>query len=55
MVEIHPHNPDLWDEMVVHVLGPEWLYADPWDQLVAMIEDEGDPEAVAREMEGVLG
>lgn len=54
MVEVRPVNPEMWDEMVTHVLGAEWLDADRWDQLVAMIEYEGDPEAAAREIEGVL-
>jgi len=54
MAELRPHDTELWDEMVTEVLGEEWLTEDSFDQLVAMVEYNGDPDAARREIEGVL-
>lgn len=54
MAEVRPHDPELWDEMVEEVLGPEWLTEDRFDQLAAMLEYNGDPHTARQEIEGLL-
>jgi len=54
VTEVRVENPDVWDEMVEEVLGPEWLSEDRFDQLAELIKYNGDPHAARQEIEGAL-